>query len=102
MKMYRRFINLPIEIETENSQIYLNIKDVPVKHLPERLAPYCRDPSHPAYSDPGDPEENEFEDINELISIINNEFEEEIKLLKIKLQETITNLNSDTIIPLLK
>lgn len=89
----RVFVTIPLEIETDCSNVYFEVKDVPVTHYPERPMPMCSDPNKDAYYDPGDPEENEFEDIDEVKSDLRELFNKEIDILKEKFEEQLEKLD---------
>lgn len=89
----RVLITLPIEFETDSTNVYFELDEVQINHTPERPMPVCSDPSNPAYADPGDPEEIEFEDIDEVKTRITEMFNEEIKLLKSKLEVVLDKLD---------
>jgi len=89
----RALITLPFELETDCTDLSLEVDEVWVNHTPERPMPHCQDPSNPAYSDPGDPEENEFEDIDDVKARIKEMFDEEIDLLKSKFKSKLDKLD---------
>jgi len=94
-------IKLPIEIKTQYAELYFTINDIDVIHHPERPAPSCQDPSNPAYSDPGDPEENEFYDFPDIEKQIRNKFDNIIQSLTSELESVIHKLKQIDLHPLL-
>ena len=85
-------INLPIWIETNDSEIYFNVTEVKINHAPERPMPQCSDPNKSAYYDNGDPEENEFADIDEVKQQARDKFEKIIKELNEQFEFVLDNL----------
>ncbi len=94
-------IELPIQIKTQDVELYFTINDIDVIHHPERPAPSCQDPSNPAYSDPGDPEENEFYDFSNVEKQIRNKFNNIIQTLTAELESVIHKLEQINLHPLL-
>jgi len=82
-------IKLPIEIKTEDTELYFTIEDVDIIHHPERPMPNCQNPDKPAFYDPGDPEENEFRDIEYVELQIREQFNLIIEALKAQLEVVV-------------
>lgn len=94
-------INLPVEFETDDASIYFELEDIDVNHSPERPMPDCRDPNKDAYYDPGDPEENEFKDIDDVEKQIRDKMEAIIADLRKSTETFIESLNETDIHELL-
>ena len=85
-------IDVPMTIEFDEIEIDIEIKDIPINHWPERPMPSCQNPNDPRYYDPGETEENEFEDPNDLEKQLREEFDRIIAGLKNNFEFQIENI----------